>query len=63
MSEQTLQFRCPRCRERVDFQVVNARLDRDLIETTTFGDGPHDPTYVEGPLTADVEAVSRHTCR
>lgn len=62
MSDQTLRFRCPRCSERVDFVVTRARLDRDLYETTTLGEGPADPSYVEGPLTADIEARSTHTC-
>lgn len=59
---QTLRFRCPRCGQYVDFDVIRAHLDQDFIETTTFGDGPTDPSYIVGPLTADVLARSRHSC-
>lgn len=59
---QTLQFRCPRCQSPVDFEVIRARLHQDLIETTSFSQGPADPSYLPGPLTADVDAVSRHSC-
>jgi hypothetical protein len=59
---QTLTFRCPRCQHLVEFEVIRARIDQDFIETTTFGEGPADPSYIPGPLEADVTARARHSC-
>lgn len=57
-----LRFRCPRCGEYADFQITDVRLDQDLIDTSTLRDGRTDPQYVLGPLRADIEATSGHTC-
>lgn len=62
MSGPALRFRCPRCGQYVDFEIVRVRLDQDLIETSTFADGPADPSYITGPLTADIDAQSGHSC-
>lgn len=55
-------FRCPRCGEYVDFQITRVHLDQDFIEVTTYGDGLADPRYLLGPLTADIDAQSGHSC-